>query len=379
MTSLAVGAGLLGGGAALSSLGGLFGASSANRAGRKARDWYDMRTGEGMGRLGSLFYGYDPWSALLSGTSAASTPEQRAEAARRFEQMIGGPIFQQLQRFGPRYDQMQGAAMGRFDEQSAGVSEMARQALGDRMGAYRQGTDALMSAFDRGAEATAGLGRGLSALAGQWGAGREGIIRRDAGRLRDDLDARTRAQMTASGFGGTLEANQLAANARQAGELEQDALQRLSESQVDRRLGALGTQTALSQALLGQRTGLGAGLFGQAQQAADTMTSQELQNRYARLGQRAGYDFGSIGPRLGYEAAPLQAALGVQQGGVMNPWLGQSTSQFYPGASGAGNVLGSLGNAAFAGGSTALGNWMGQQQSQTQFNQLKDLMDLWRS
>lgn len=359
MSTLA-GYGLAGLGGLASMAGGFLGGQSANRAGRQARDQYGSRTMEGMNRLGMTFFGPSSFMDLLAGTDvdyggnfrpealegaikAGTRPEgmsddewQRIQGLydqwqqmRGFVDRMGGPVLDQIRGYGDQAQGLYDTAMGRYDADTARLGGIGQAMLGRR---------------DRDAESVMANAREAVGIAGRYGQGREAQIRRDTDKYRANLDDQTSALMAAKGFGGTLEGNQRAANARSAQETMNDAITSLRESQTDRMLGA---QAGL--------TGTQAGLLS----GRDAIQQAMLGNEYGRAGQRTAYDIGNINSQMGYRMMPAQSILGVMQGSVMNPWLNQNTSQYYPGASPIGTALQTGGNAAAGLGSTMLGQeWM---------------------
>lgn len=355
-----LGYGLSGLGALASMGGGFLGAQSQNRAARQAMDTYGARTQEGMNRLGSIFfgpwsfkdylagtnvdYGGNFWPASLEGALAGGTrPEGMSDEQwnqlqalygdwnrnKQFVDSIGGPVLNQLRGFGGQAQGMYDNVMRGYDADTKRLSDLGATMLGQR---------------DRAAEGVMANAREAVGIAGRYGQGREAQIRRDTAKYQSNLNDQTSALMAAKGFGGTLEANQRAGNARSAQETMNDAITSLRESQTDRMLGA---QAAL--------TGTQANMMS----GRDAITQAMLGNEYGRAGQRTAYDVGNINSQMGYRMMPVQSILGVMQGSVMNPWLNQNTSQYFPGASPVGTALQTGGNAAAGLGSAMLGkSWM---------------------
>jgi hypothetical protein len=357
-----LGYGLAGLGGLASMAGGFLGGQSQNRAARQAMDTYGARTSEGMNRLGMAFFGPSSFMDLLAGTEvdygggfrpealegaikAGKRPEGMDDAQweriqglygqwqqmQGFTDRMGGPVLDQLRGLGGQAQGMYDTTMGRYDADTARLSGIGQAMLGQR---------------DRAAEGVMANAREGVGIAARYGQGREAQIRRDAGKAQNDLNDQTSALMAAKGFGGTLEANQRGANARGTQEAMQDAITRLREGQTDRMLAA---QSGV--------TGTQAGLMS----GRDAIQQAMLGNEYGRAGQRTAYDVGNINSQMGYRMMPVQSILGVMQGSVMNPWLNQNTSQYYPGASPIGTALQTGGNAAAGLGSSMLGQeWMKQ-------------------
>lgn len=358
-----LGGSLAAGGGLLSGLGGAFGAGAQNRAARQARDQYAARTQEGMNRLGMAFFGPSNFMDYLSGTAVDSGSGRLYPASlegalaggqkpgdiseqewqrlqglygdwnrmRGFVDRTGGPVLNQLQGFGADAQGLYDKAIGGFDADTNRLSALGRSMLGER---------------DRAASAVTDLARGNVGIAREWGRGRESQIRRDSAKYRDDLNDQSSALLASRGFGGTMEANQLAANSRSAQEMQDDALTRLGEGVTDRRMAAQGALAGTQASLLGGR---------------DAIQQAMLGNEYARSGQRTAYDIGNANSQMGYRMMPAQSILSVMQGSVMNPWLNHNTSQYYPGASPIGTAAQGVGNAAAGLGSAMLGQeWMKQ-------------------
>lgn len=96
----------------------------------------------------------------------------------------------------------------------------------------------------------------LTGEARKFGAGRADIINRDTQRQLDNANASSRADMIASGLGSsTLTQNAMAQNARAYGDVRQNALQNLSDSQLGAIMAAkqfgYGNQNQIGQANLG--------------------------------------------------------------------------------------------------------------------------------
>ncbi len=339
---------LLGGSAALSGAGSILGGQSANRAARQARDWYDKRTDNAAASLNNLFWGNDRYNDLRLASEMygnLTSPEEQAAAAGRFNASTGGSLYDLYAGIAPAAASAQTAAMGRFDASTAGLADLYGGLAGNLNARMKAGSDATLASYDRGAAGvTTNAQKGLAELSG-FGRDREAIIRRDAGKLRDELDAQTRSQLAAAGFGGTtIAANQTASNARQAAEVEQNQLADLGEFTTLQKVDQRNRLSDLGERLFTNRAGLQAGLFQSAIGQAERLGTQGAQTAAGLASQRAGYDFAAIDRQAQLSQLPLAAALGVQTSAVANPWLGQNTSAFYPGVSGVGTAASSIGN-----------------------------------
>lgn len=275
-------------GGLLSGLGGILGGSSQNRAGRQARDFQDKRTGEGYQRLWNLLYG--PQSMHPGDFSKPG---------------MGAPT------------PTGGSLLGRL----SGLASWGQGQGNQIAGRYAADTGRL-----------AALAGGAEDMAGRWGAGREKIIREDAGRQLTDMNDQSRAVLNSTGFGNsTAVTDRLAGNARQVGQQRDRSLQDLSESQIDRQLGA---------------------------------RSQRLNVEGGRASGETGLLMNLLGQNIGLRQAPINVELGAAQSSIANPWLGQNTSSYFPGASGAGSALSNLG-----GGLASYGSFQAGQQNQQQLLQ----------
>lgn len=317
----------IGGGALLSAGGGLLGGVAANRAGREARDFADRDALGNQSRLGgSLYgaqYGYVPTLNRLLGQ--AQQRNNRGEAERlsgeiqSLMQPTSGSILGRMGSLTNEIGARQNADLGRFD---SGASWLDQQ--------YRDARNALGSSVNR----NNGLALGAESLAGSTGIGRERMIRRDAARDLSNLDARSQAALSASGFGNsTAVGNAMTNNARVTGEARDNAIQNATDSRLGAQLAARS-----------QRIGVGErganALYGADVTGANAATARESQ--------RLGLTQAQLANEQALRLMPLQTELGIQQGGVFNP--GNSTAQYYPGASGGANALSSFGNTATAGG-----------------------------
>jgi hypothetical protein len=311
-------AGIFGGGA-LSALGGILGAQSGNRAGRQARDYQASqvepnRYGLSLALGGQGLYdfqgqNYQDFAARQRGGSFARDPTIDAN----FQRLISG--------------QARGAGtgiLGALNRLRAQTNSAQRQ----EMGRYDQQTGQIVDQYRQG-----------GALARMFGAGRDNTIRADAERSLRSTNDLIQARLNASGLGAsTVATDQLRANIGDNQRELQRALQGSSDSRLDREIGA-------------------------NNQVAGAMSGRDLG--------RVGLWESNLGRAIQLQQAPLNVALSTLQGNVMNPYLGQSATQYYPGYSGAGSAVGGLGNALAlysaaqgqAGGGGAGGTPSGQNQN----------------
>lgn len=308
---------LAGAGAGLSALGGLVGGASANRQARKARDWYDMRTWQGRDRMGGLAYG-SAFQDLLKAGDLSGQPGSESEmlaALERFNTATGGPVIQQFRDLVP-------LAQGRMGEM--------RSRMGDR-------TKRVM----RGVGNAQRLALGAEDLATSTRSGRDAIIDRDFTRAGKEADQMLAAKLGAAGMGrSTAGLMARAGSSRRYAESAGDAKQRNAEGMLDRLLSARG-----------QRIGL---------------ESEAARMEGGLLGEEINFDNMTLDRELALRQIAPNAMLGLQQSSVLNPWLEQNTSQYYPQTSGAGAALGSIGQFASGVG----GMMIGQQQQRQQFDDL---------
>ena len=291
-------AGLTVGGGALSAVGGLLGASAQNRAYRQARDQQLKNTGYAEKALVTGTLG--PASAqFLSKLYEAQRQMVRTGDNSALNALYAGPEYQAYVREsgGPAVPQLRMLA-DRFTKQDR-----------DTMAAYEGDTARL------GQEAS-----GLSALAGQWGAGRDRVIEQDAAESLRAANDQAMARLNAAGLGGSsVVANQLGANARQSQREVQRAKQDVSEGRIDRVMGAKSTGLSLMADRL--RTGTGLRL-----------------NRTERA--------------YGFRTAPINAAAGAMNQAA-SVWARMPVQQA-PGVSGVGSALNGVGNATAGLGSMLL-------------------------
>lgn len=339
---------LLMGGQAIGGLAGLMQGASTNRAARQARDRYAQETSTAGNRLGSMVYGGDLWDSVWR--SGIAGPDQQ-KYADQYAAGIGGPLYKQMQ-------DLIGAAgstkaLDTFNADASALQGGNQAAMLQALGAHDAGSADLWRMFSGGANA--GLGAydqgaaGLTKMLERSGVDRGRIIRQDAAKqLRQTNDA-SLAALQAGGLGNsTLRANSIAGNARSVGEQQDRALTDLNDMVTNQKVG-------LGRSLLSERSGLQKGYFDQSAAAlTDRANSrdatyqdflkQALNYQFANMGTRAGLTQGQEDRVSGAKQNYINFLNSIQSGGVMNPWLGQNTSQYYPGASGAASALNSFGS-----------------------------------
>lgn len=311
------------GGLGLSGLSALLGGQSANRAGRQARDFSDMRTGASQLALGNAFFG-PGYTRFLDQTNQGMLSLQRGQNPSQIQ--IGptptGGIYGQMTELANTSAARDQARLGAFDRTS--------QSLG-----------AGASARDATVKAMYG---NLGSLAGTWGTDAERTIREDAKAQEKALNSRAIAALTSRGFGNsTAVANAMTGNSATLGRETNRALGEVRQQRVDRQLAA----------------GRGAADF--AASAAAGQTGRE----YGRATTREGLESDFNARDTAMRSKPWETALALLQGGTLNPYLGQNTIGFYPGANGAAGAAGELGSglAAIGGQMTSAANQQAQIQA----------------
>lgn len=285
-----------GAGALGSAIGGAIGAGAAGRAGRRARDTYDWRTHQGIGRYLLGLFGEDAGGAVdamfkpterrfIRDETGIDTPEARAFSARYpgYMSVMG--------RIADNIPAQNAQLLGGYTDLEGGVNDLYAR---------------------RVAEARA------------WGSGRAAEIDEDTqravGRAKAGIDARARAAgMYGSTMPGQLGAAAEIEGARQGSRLKTE----VSMGTIDRALRAMEDQARTKTGLGTTRLGVQAGLMGRQDEARERMAGTVMQ------------------------------ALGS---GIFNPHLGQDTTRFYPGQSGLGTALTSLGNGLVTFGSQRMAN-----------------------
>lgn len=330
--------GLVGGGALLSGLGGAFGASSANKAGQRAfNQSLDMYERQQQNLLGLLYGNAAPNASFMGGTWGSDgrfhpgfQPETQYVPSSGAGQGIWGPNHPSATD-GSGGGQRNAGSPG-FNIAPAGNGLLARmyavaqkhgQGADQIMGQYDDSTNSLLGQMTAGTNRLEGLGAGAEGMARQWGVGREKIIRDDAARSLKDANAMSDAALVAGGFNSpTMRAGNYAGNASENERIKQRALQDLSESQIDRQLGARQNRTSTLASRLGMSDQIAAG----------------------RSSDRTGLLAQFLNQRTALESAPLQTELQAGMSSIMNPWLGNNMSSYNPGQSALGSALRTFGN-----------------------------------
>lgn len=369
----------------VSLLGGIMGARGASaqanaqvQAGRDAQKLYDNRTGEGMGNMLRMLYGADARSkaqGLMGQDQFGRTfgrPASEAVAAAnksiadidlvlaKYGKAAHTTVGRTSNGLGERtiqvpasYDKAKAKADGVDIDALIAQKKQHEQIIkgGDagQVGLFDPSTDAaagpgmlnrmqsLFGQFDTeakglqskfGADTQALLGQGDAQLqeARMYGRDRQALAQQDADRMAKQLNAATKARMQASGLGGgTTEAQQLQGNTMNI----YDALQR-------------------------QRAAIG----DQALQLSQGVRSQNLGMQNQRSLQGSAMDMNLLQRSQELRQQPLQTEMGLLTGNIMNPYLGQNTTQYFPGVSASGAAMSSLGNSFSAAGGMGLGYLM---------------------
>ncbi len=207
------------GGAAIGAIGGALGAANANRNARKARDWYDKRTGEGHQRYFNMLYG-----------------PQDLHPGDYAKPGMGGPTA------------TSGSLLGRM----GGIADL-----------YAQRAGGIRSQFDAGATALSNLYGQTEGLARGFGEGGEKLIDEEMQRQLTGANRMSKARLSASGFGNsTAVANQESQNALSAGRQGAQAKLGLRQQALDRVLGVRGQRAAADHDNIGRRADLGTNTLG---------------------------------------------------------------------------------------------------------------------
>lgn len=355
------GAAALGIGGLLSGVGSIFGANAANDAGARSLDLYKTETGnakvlpifEALGADAPAFLRAmlprDEYNRLFG--SDPQELQRQIQAVQQYNASGAVPVTRN-NRTGVR----PGFTPQAVPEGSKGVFDL--QALTDQyagskgtVGQYQGVADEFkargasdLAMFDSDTSKLARQGtnnlariqantRGLVNEASKYGAGREAQIARDSERARKSANDESAAFFAGSGLGNsTLLGNQLGANNRLFEEKKQDALQNLADNKVGLTMGA-------------KQWG-----YGQQAAGADSNLARASQRSFGRSTLAEGIR----GQDQSLAMMPIQARQQAFSGGTFNPFLGQNTSQYFPGASAFGSFAANTGNALAQLGSASL-------------------------
>lgn len=362
----------LGIGAASSLLGGLFGSSGASKqaaaelqSGREARAFAQDQYGRG--QLGQLaaYYGssapdiakaflsreqYDQLVGVPAKAANFSPEEQRrvaeiqaklklptattsrnpftrAVAASRGGQTVTAQERAALQ---AELDALM-AKSGGSPGKAGSMDTEAIKALGPGLIAQysdlaksQQGINARsLAEYDQGTSRLGSLARNIETMAAKYGKGREQTIRQDSQESLDNSNRLATASLMSRGMGAsTALTDAYRGNARTNQRETQSALADLGDRQI-------GLQTGLA----GQRLGL---ISGRQSGREALQSGQQNQN-------------------LSMQQGVLNLKNQSLTGSVMNPWLGQNVTSYFPSASPSGAAQSTLGGALGGLGSVGLG------------------------
>jgi hypothetical protein len=376
----------IGGGAVLDAVGGYFAGQSQNRAMRKARDWSDDRTEAGANRALSALLGPqlagDYWAGSFYNPMAAASwrrDPKLQQAQQRAGQAMPGylPVMQGI---ADSVSARQSGNLGYFDTRTrelAGVDQRYQRGLADQYAAARgqlssmlaaDGTEVLRPYQEQGA--------GIASMLEGYGQGEEARIRSQMGRAARGSARRGTAALSASGLGNsTTRANFLRENDRTFAEGTEAQVGAARDRSIDRRVSAAQGQQAgeasIRQTSTARRSGTLADMLSREISAGERAGSAALGRAYDRDAQRMGLENANLTRDVTLRTEPQERMLSVMLSGPMNPYLGQSTAQYYPGASGTAQALTSVGGTLGALGSTGLG----QANQQRLLQMLMDEMD----
>lgn len=193
---------------------------------------------------------------------------------------------------------------------SAGSVIGQQRALADL---YENRARGIQSGFDSGMMDERNLYRASEGMARQFGQGGEALIDQDTARAIKAANQVAGASLAARGFGGsTMLANQQSQNQINATREGSKAKVGLRQQALDRVLGVRGQAAA----------------------------SQNQNNS-----RRADLQGNLLNNTMLYRQQPIQTQLNTQMSGVMNPFLGANTTQYFPGVSPEGSALATAGNA----------------------------------
>lgn len=247
----------------------------------------------------------------VGGAGTALTPETRARLEQERKDLIaaagGKPgITAQIDEEGIKG--LGGGVLGEYDKLRA---------------ESKQDQGGILSDFDAGTAQLAGATGEMRRMVSDYGKREEERIRRDTAEAFDNANRAANNTALARGMGASsFLTDAYGANARDAARTLNDGLGGVADS----------------------RTRLNLGVLGQGQQ----MLASRLAGRSGLMSSAADRD-----TQLGLGAANVyQSAV---TGSVMNPWLNQNVTQYFPSSSPSASAMGTLGS-AFAGvGSTAMG------------------------
>lgn len=308
----------IGGGMALSAGAGALGSQSSNRAARQSRDWTNSRTSEGMDRLYGLLFGQQGLNARNGLRPAGPIDTSGAAVAP------SGGIAGYNDRTLARGQRMYNRGYNLFNRDASNIFGLASGAEDMAMQSGR-GLDRL------GAEA--------EGFARQYGRGANAQIDAETANALQSANALSQARLNASGLGNsTLVGNALSGNALNAGLQAGRQKVDIQREMTDRLLGARQNRIQTGQLAAGRMLGARQNTIGTQQSLAAA---------------RAGLNTGAASLFMDQRNRNASTLLSGMMSGVANPWLGQPTSQYYPGMSSAGSALAIVGTSLGALGANA--------------------------
>lgn len=360
------GLGLAGLGMGMGAIGSALGGSSANRAGREARDWYDSRNRMQGANLLGILYGQDRVNMAWP-----DAPGIQGQGYRDYIESLGGPVLDQLKGLGTTFGQRGQSLLGDYDAGTRGVQQRGQSLVNSYMNRSQGAQGDVLQAMNRGTLGLDQMAARSEGTAGLYGRDRANQIRQDSATSLRAANQQSKAALNAAGFGNsTAMANQYAGNASANERNTQRLLQDAADATTDRTLAAQS-----------QRLGLNAGRQGATDAARLGMTQQRLgtfaqlgtdqNNRMAqRSADRSGLQERNLGRDLGLAQQPINTILGMQQSPLLNWWSGTNASQYYPGQSGVGNALGGIGGGLAGLGGQMYGNYLQNQNMQQMLQML---------
>lgn len=199
----------------------------------------------------------------------------------------------------------------------------------------------VLEGFDQQTNQLGALSRRIERQAANYGKQAEDRIRRDSADSLTNANRAAMAALNARGLGAsTMLTDALGGNARDNQRAQADALGALGDSQIRLQTGLMGNTL---------------GTLGQ------------------RFGGRTHLQSGNVASNANMQTGVVNARQQALTGAAMNPWLGRSNAEFFPGQSASGAALGSLGSSLAGASSPLLGfglagmfNQGGGQQAQQQ-------------
>lgn len=322
------------GGSAISTLGGIVGAQSANRNQRKWQDEQARDTAINRNRLGYSLFGMQPFENLMTaGNYTAGTPASRQAAYDSFIKSIGGPVNEQFKAVEQYGNNMGGAIRSGYEAATPGLLEAGRKNVRVVQGDYRDTTDSVLGGYDKAAG-------DLTKRVTDYGRGRQAIIDDDAKRMERALNLKSDAALYASGMGNsTRRASRRVANALEVERGRTRASQDLADSQVDREVG-------LGRSLLSERTGVKQGMEGRRLDALERGSQDNLNYERSRSENLTNLDIQNLERNIGLkqgQLAQLLAAISGTTQGTSTPYI-PTYSPTATGLTGAGNALAQYGS-----------------------------------